>query len=433
MTVLQPIAPLIHKILREQVYNLNVEYRCPTFVFSVPIPEGVLAYNLLTKEYVLYKNLQEEKEILVNKWFLVPDSFKDFKFVLNIKQLIKEISHQDRGIRNYTIFTTTDCNARCSYCFENSFSKVRMSHDVILTTAKFIKNNYKGNKLTLHWFGGEPLFNVASIEKITDVLNNLGICFESHMTSNGFLFTQKMILEAKHKWHLRKIQITLDGTKDKYNQIKSYINKEHNPFGRVLRNIREMLDNDIYVTIRLNLSLENYSDLVELVDYLADNFSNYKTCKIYAMPLFEILEDYKNRKDAFSKLLALQTLIEEKCMDLGYAYFDKVRLNHCKADSNLESIIIFPDGNIGLCEHKWESLYIGNVCEPSSINRLEIAEWTQYNMPLERCSICRLFPDCLKLEKCETNNTCFYELIEYDEHLIKRQMIKKFKEYATKI
>lgn len=54
-------------------------------------------------------------------------------------------------------------------------------------------------------------------------------------------------------------------------------------------------------------------------------------------------------------------------------------------------------------------------------------------MPLERCSICRLFPDCLKLEKCETNNTCFYELIEYDEHLIKRQMIKKFKEYATKI
>lgn len=57
--------------------------------------------------------------------------------------------------------------------------------------------------------------------------------------------------------------------------------------------------------------------------------------------LFEILEDYKNRKDAFSKLLALQTLIEEKSMDLGYAYFDKVRLNHCKADSNLESIIIF--------------------------------------------------------------------------------------------
>ena len=221
MTVLQPIAPLIHKILREQVYNLNVEYRCPTFVFSIPIPEGVLAYNLLTKEYVLYKNLQEEKEILVNKWFLVPDSFKEFKFVLNIKQLIKEISHQNKEIRNYTIFTTTDCNARCSYCFENSFSKVRMSHDVILTTAKFIKNNYNGNKLTINWFGGEPLFNVASIEKITDVLNNLGIRFESHMTSNGFLFTQKMIQEAKHKWHLRKIQITLDGTKDKYNQIKS--------------------------------------------------------------------------------------------------------------------------------------------------------------------------------------------------------------------
>lgn len=101
MTVLQPIAPLIHKILREQVYNLNVEYRCPTFVFSIPIPEGVLAYNLLTKEYVLYKNLQEEKEILVNKWFLVPDSFKEFKFVLNIKQLIKEISHQNKEIRNY--------------------------------------------------------------------------------------------------------------------------------------------------------------------------------------------------------------------------------------------------------------------------------------------------------------------------------------------
>lgn len=433
MTVLQPIAPLIHKILREQVYNLNEEYRCPTFVFNVVISKGVLAYNLLTKEYIFYKNLQEEKEILVNKWFLVPNSFQEYIFVKNIKQLIKEVSHYDTGIRNYTIFTTTDCNARCFYCFEKSFSKVRMLNDVILSTVNFIKRNYHNDKLTIHWFGGEPLFNVISIEKISKILNESGVSFESHMTSNGFLFTKKLIQKAKYNWHLRKIQITLDGTKNRYNQIKSYINNEQNPFGKVLDNIRDILDSGICVTIRLNLSIENYSDLIKLVELLADNFSKYGTCKIYAMPLFEILEDYENRKNVFSKLLVLQKLIEEKNMDLGYSYFSKVRLNHCKADSNLESIIIFPDGNIGLCEHKWESQYIGNVWEKCSMNRQEIDKWNQYSMPFDNCSNCCLFPDCLKLKKCDTNNVCFQDLIEYDKHLIKRQMIKKFNEYETKI
>lgn len=108
-----------------------------------------------------------------------------------------------------------------------------------------------------------------------------------------------MIQEAKHKWHLRKIQITLDGTKDKYNQIKSYINKEHNPFGRVLRNIREMLDNDIYVTIRLNLSLENYSDLVELVDYLADNFLTTRLAKFMQCLYLRFLKIIKTEKMPF--------------------------------------------------------------------------------------------------------------------------------------
>ena len=308
-----------------------------------------------------------------------------------------------------------------------------MSNDVTLSTANFIKNNSRNGKLSIHWFGGEPLFNVASIEKICKILNESDICFDSRMTSNGFLFTQNLIQKAKYNWHLKIIQVTLDGTKDRYNQIKSYINKEQNPFEKVLCNIREMLDNNICVTIRLNLSVDNYSDLAELVEQLADIFSKYKTCKIYAMPLFEIIEDDENRKAVFSKLLVLQKLIEEKNMDLGYTYFNKVRLNHCKADSNLESVIIFPDGHIGLCEHKWESQYIGNVLDTYNINSLELDKWSRYNIPFEKCSNCCLYADCLKLEECDTNNNCFQELIEYDEHLIKRQMIKKYKEYETKI
>lgn len=433
MTQLQPTAPLISKILREQAYNTDLEYRWAKYVIHFSVKDIILIYNILTKEYLFCKEWHEDKEKLVKKWFLVPIEFDDFKFVGNVKLLLSNLKTQNDVIRNYTIFTTTDCNARCSYCFESGYSKVRMSCEIISATVNYIKRQYKNEPISIQWFGGEPLFNVVAIEKICQMLNDAGILFNSQMTTNGLLFNKKMINNAINNWHLCNVQITLDGTENKYNKTKSYITKEKNPYARVLSNINDLLDNGVNVTIRLNLAKDNFDDLMDLVMELSKRFSKYKVCSIYPIPLFQLINETSTRKSIFSNLIKLQLKIEECGMNLGYAYFNKIRHNHCKADSSLNSVIIFPDGNIGLCEHEWEQQYIGNVHDPTFFYKSEIENWNKYNMPTTKCAECCLFSDCLKLEKCETNYQCFDELIEYDLFMIRQQMLSIYNNYETKL
>jgi sulfatase maturation enzyme AslB (radical SAM superfamily) len=40
------------------------------------------------------------------------------------------------------------------------------------------------------------------------------------MISNGILFNEKNIVKARELWHLKNVQITLDGTESSYEQIK---------------------------------------------------------------------------------------------------------------------------------------------------------------------------------------------------------------------
>lgn len=433
MIDLQPIAPLISKVLRGQSYNFQEKYRWASFVCLLSVPKGLLAYNLLTKQLLLCKNHHEDEQMLVKNWFLIPESLNEFQLVTNVKNLLNKVNNQNQYIQHYTIFTTTDCNARCYYCFEKDAVKIRMTDTVINATVNFIQKHYTGKRISIQWFGGEPLFNIIAIDKICNSLNNAGINFTSHMTSNGFLFSNKVIQKAIRNWHLEKVQITLDGTENVYNKTKAYINNEGNPYQKVLHNIKLLLNHNIDVIIRLNLSQNNYSDLVTLVKELSILYGTHKNIKIYPTPLFELYKDKTIRKVIFKKLLELQNFIEIQGMELGYSYFHKIRLNHCKADNNLKSVVVFPNGNIGLCEHELDSKYIGNVWDFGSLNKNFVNEWSVYIPPQKSCSDCFLYFDCLKLKKCETNNSCYKEVIENDIHLIKSQMLKKYKKYETKI
>jgi UTP--glucose-1-phosphate uridylyltransferase len=87
------------------------------------------------------------------------------------------------------------------------------------------------------------------------------------MTSNGYLFDEKLVTKAVHSWNLEDIQITLDGTENVYNKTKNYIYKNTNAFKRVIDNIGLLLKAGVRVMIRLNIGEHNKEDLYELVKY----------------------------------------------------------------------------------------------------------------------------------------------------------------------
>lgn len=393
----------------------NTSWRLMHFCVESKVPEGVLLFHTLTMELILlseeeYNNLTQ-MDYLKSHWFVVPEELQDKDHADLVKLVLSAQQKKSKHITSYTIFTTTDCNARCFYCFELGRSRIPMSNETALKVVRYIKDHCGGQKVKLTWFGGEPLFNLPVIDTICQGLRDEGIAFTSKMVSNGYLFDDETVQKAAKSWLLQQVQISLDGTEQVYNKAKAYIYKDGSPYQIVLDNIQRLLDNSIAVRIRLNMDLYNCENLLELVDELSGRFSGRRGLFVYAHHLFDINtpsaqlhneEQWKLRGEAMARL-------NEKIRQSGFGFNQgirkKIRLNHCMADSN-SSVTIAPEGHIGLCEHFSENEFIGHI-DKEGFNEDLRASWRETMPELDECATCFHYPACIRLKKCSNNSICF--------------------------
>lgn len=202
-------------------------YRLMTYVLQQRTEDGVLLFHTLTRELLLltdaeYARLYELPE-LYEKWFIVPEALDDMEYADRVRIVRTTLRKIPEHITSYTIFTTTDCNARCFYCYEMGRSRIPMSEETARKAARYIIDHCGGQKVKLHWFGGEPLFNAAVIDTICGILRESGIPYSSSMISNAYLFDDDAVGRAQALWNLKNVQVTLDGTEEVYNRSKAYI------------------------------------------------------------------------------------------------------------------------------------------------------------------------------------------------------------------
>lgn len=341
---------------------------------------------------------------LVEHWFYIPQSINEQSIYYVIFQKFTQ-SRPRLGMNRknmFTIFTTMACNARCPYCYEQGAPTVSMSKETALDTAKYVDCNRMHNtKVHLKWFGGEPLLNGDAINIICEYMKNVGVDFYSTITSNGYLFDQYTDEEIIQKWNLKRAQITLDGTKNTYQNIKRYVNGDNYAFEKVIKNIHRLTDLGINVHIRMNISQDNGEDLLSLVDYLKTQFDKNKYLKIYSYILFNdenstmTNEQRKIACDYYRK-------IEEKIVNSGFGIygfkFPTVCINHCMAD-NGTSVCITPIGNLTPCEHHSDDEIIGTIYDGIT-NYSVVNSWTERLSEPEKCSACKFHPQCITLKKC---------------------------------
>ena len=254
----------------------------------------MLLFNTLTCSMALVTH-EEAKDLtavegLVENCFLVPVGHDDKKLCKMVRAALMYQRKRPKGLKEYTIITTTGCNARCAYCFEQGVQPVHMTMETAEKVAQFIISHQgEHEKVKINWFGGEPLYNMKVMDRISTILKEHDIKFSSRITSNGYLFSDNMIKKAVELWNVKKVQITLDGTEENYNRIKAYVNAgAGSPFQRVLDNIQKLLEtNDIKVSIRINLENDVLDDIWTLTRQLAERFKTYKNLMVYYNPLFE--------------------------------------------------------------------------------------------------------------------------------------------------
>ncbi len=421
-----------------QECNTNKKYKPFLYCITQKIDTGILIYNNFTCEllfmdfeeynriYINYENndFSEERKYLIKHWFLIPNDYNDASIIYLFKQTLRKNKYQKiNNISSYTILPTTNCNARCFYCYEKDYSKKNMTKETALDVVEYIKNTSNANeKIFIRWFGGEPLFNGEIINLICKSLNERAISFVSTMTSNGYLFDKFNINDIKNIWKLQQVQITLDGLENTYNNTKKYIYKDtKSPFYKVMDNIHLLLINNIQVIVRLNISSDNVDEIYELINYLIIEFKKYNNFSVYCSLLFEYLD---NDKLLYSKYVDLQNYLKNN--DLRWSYnLQRINNYHCMADDR-KSVVITPEGNLTVCEHHIDDEIIGNIYD-SELNQDILNNWSEQYY-IDECNTCKLYPKCTLLKKC-ISMKCTEEYRNYTKEELKKTMIISYQNY----
>lgn len=263
----------------------------------------------INKNFSDVKTIQEMKEM----GFIIDDDFNELEALEEIRK-----NGMEDPVQNVTILTTTECNARCYYCFENGIKQYPMTTEVADAVVDFIKTNYPEPQFAINWFGGEPLKNFEIIKYITRELKKSGYSIISHITTNGSLLTKEMLGYFMNEYEDLSFQITIDETGDKYGKIKKYIDIEY-PFAydRVIRNVAMLLDNHVTTNVRLNFAASQIERAKEIYTEILESLEGHDLSSLY---LYFAPLTLDNKKEIISNF---QGDIEHPFLQVVKTQFDK--------------------------------------------------------------------------------------------------------------
>ena len=123
------------------------------------------------------------------------------------------------------VILTDQCNLRCSYCFEAGKNPHKMSDETAKAAVDFLMEVSRDTqRLTLLFFGGEPLLRFDLIKKITAYANaeaaKRGKSIGYDMTTNGTLVdAEKLSFLRDHKIKFLLSMDGVEGDQDRYRKF----------------------------------------------------------------------------------------------------------------------------------------------------------------------------------------------------------------------
>jgi len=331
-----------------------------------------------------------------------------------------------------TICPTLACNFACPYCFETprSGSMSRETEDLIFRFAKENMVYYGLKKLSVTWYGGEPLLFPWIIERLSqrfiELCAELGAAYDAGIITNGWFLTEENI-SLLERSKVTYIQITLDGPTPETNDASRRERNGGSSFTRIMQNLWQLRPYDLQpedagtpagpespypdpsqrswprVSIRCNLNREN-APLFEALKAQIDDIAAETGVNISAyasrMDLIGPASPELARKEMNMSEYADSQTPEDLLRRWGQPSYRRV---YCMAHKKHE-YCIDELGNLYKC---WEDVgkdafAFGNVKdfshagEPgSNTGVLDAYFETLFPREDEECMACKFFPLCL--------------------------------------
>lgn len=306
---------------------------------------------------------------------------------------------------NITMLLTNDCNFKCTYCFQSHDREHNiMNEEVQSSLFEYIKCVFKNDKnlkkLSFVLFGGEPLMTLSQykefFEKVRNYCEENDYLFTTQIVTNGSLISKEN-LDMLYENNCKHIQITLDGVKEVHDTTRVFRNGK-GTFDNVVKGIKLVKEYGKLPlpVIRVNISQNNYSRVVELIDYLDEN--DLTDCYIDFGVIFDSKNssdnEVFNEKNIDGKLIRLWRLLREKNFKFDVKPIRK--WVYCGAYCE-NYLTVDVDGGLYKCWDivKEDDFKIGNIKDFNNIDIDKYTKWTTRAVKVQDdCSQCAYLPLC---------------------------------------
>lgn len=256
------------------------------------------------------------------------------------------------------ILATEQCNFRCTYCYEDF--KVGKISDNVITGIKALLDNRCTDlrRLSISWFGGEPLTAKKQVLDISKYVMSLvyqhpQLNYEGDMTTNAYLLDYETA-KALSNVGVREFQISLDGHREVHNQSRLRADGK-GTYDRIWNNLLTIRNSSLPVSIILRVHFT--VDTIQLIEPLIEDIKKEFLPDPRFSVFFKAIEKLGGPNDAFMKTFS-EVEKEKALKSLQHQLFGE-NINQPQNDSLPEhpvcyasrpnSLVIRANGDVGKC------------------------------------------------------------------------------------
>ncbi len=353
------------------------------------------------------------EETLTELGMLVDDPAMEKQEVCS---MMTEINRLNPGL-DVSIILGMACNFSCLYCYEGSMKGTQaMADQTVEQLIVFLKELYTARnkqRLTLDFYGGEPLLYVQKIKDIAAPLKRFveeqGGEFQFSLVTNGSLLTREVV-EQLLPVGLYGAKVTVDGPPDEHNRLRPF--KSGQPsFDVILDNINDCCDL-VEIGFGGNYTEENFMRVPELLDNIeALGLTPEKLGLVDFHPVMQTADEFTNPEFTGGCLSTDEPWVSEAALKVreevlrrGYRA-SKVSPSPCMVDLD-DALVIHYDGSLYKCVAMigHSNLVAGDIW--NGINNYEqiyhLNHWQQH----KECKECEYLPLCFggcryaELQRC---------------------------------
>ena len=395
---------------------------------------GFLLFNTMSLAFI---RINEQDIDMWKKLRETPDSYTNFQ---NYDFLIKArilVDNQEDDLNVYladvlknrynssdmalTILPTRGCNFGCIYCYEQDRPNVLMNEQTEKAIVKFVCSNSNLKRLSVVWYGGEPLLNFDSMVRLTKMFKQLNIEYSAKIVSNGYLLTKEKA-DLMKDLAIRNIQITFDGSEEIHNQRRFLLGGQPT-YRKIMDSLKYLLsiNKEITIDIRTNIDRRNKDDYNK---FYQDFKSEINDKRVTMYPGFvsdllssECVSPEFNISEGGYKAQFILDIFDKYGIEIK-SFLPKYRRHSCVA-SKYFAFVIGPEGELYKC---WRMVgnqkeAIGNVNDGS----FDMVKFSKYLIGADytldsKCLQCEFITLCgggcplvrmrNKYEKISLNHCC---------------------------